>query len=271
MSGIRFNLRRLERELGRKLKSGELQVIALCPAGMSPSKWLAIGEAKRLEMIRGNAAGAVPPECGPEVPEAPARGPVRMFAAVEMVPGSTERVRRSGHAGRLTLSCVDVFDRMQRDAEVRAERAGRAVELPFTPGQVEMGRRYRDLVELHEAGGVKCSSLDDGKGGGGGFMDAYLAAGREIEAIRGRIGAGVTLSVQRTRKPVNGRAPRRQVTDRALVDMVCLGDATIAEVLKGHGWSQKGTHREILRQALAEALDRMQGYVDRPRKKAVDA
>lgn len=201
------------------------------------------------------ARAAAPEICGPEIIPAPARGPCVVAPQVSLVPNGKDGwvADNGGFAGRAAARAADVFDVMLAEAR-RADAA-----VPFTPGQVAMGRRYRDLVERHDAGGIKLSQMDGRPGGqGGDFMDAYLAEGREIEAIRRRVGAGSALVVRRIRP--SARGSRRSIPDRALVDMVCLGNRSLSEVLRVHGWAVKGETRNALREALGGALDRMIGY-----------
>lgn len=205
-------------------------------------------------------ADATPPmSVGPVVPVAPARGSFRVFTHLEFATGRGGGVARpAGHAGRQTLAATDVFDRMSERAR---QRAGDGPFVPpLTHGQVAAGRMYRDLVERHSAGGVKCSSLEaqTGGGGSGGFMDAHIHLGRQIDAMRGRIGAGAAMVLRRIRP--SQRGSRATITDRALVDAVCLRDMELGQVLRAHGWSTRACMREALRSALAGALDRMQGY-----------
>ncbi len=215
--------------------------------------------------------GFVPPECGPEIPAAPARGPFQVFRPIEIVPGSAGAARDAGYRAhgedrpRRAIRRADVFDRMIEDARRRHDRGGDddPFVAPFSPAQVAVARTYRDLVERHDAGGMKCASLETGRAGGGRggeFIDAFVAEGIWIERLRSRIGNGVALSVRRIRPSRRGIASRGVITDRVLVDRVCLGDRTLSDVLRLHGWAQKGEHREALRGALVASLDRMQGY-----------
>lgn len=225
-------------------------------------------EAARVEAVRGR--GMVPEACGPDIPAAPARGTVRLFRPIEVVPGSAGTARPAGYRGpgedrpRAGLRRADVFDVIEEHAR-RAHGAkgedARPFLPPFTPGQVAIARIYRDLVERHAAGGVKCSSLEGraADGGGGGFMDAFLAEGIAIGRLRSRIGGGVAMAVRRVRPSRRGPGAK-VITDRALVDDVCLGGLQLGEVLERFGWSKFGANREALRRALAAALDRMQGY-----------
>jgi hypothetical protein len=205
--------------------------------------------------LRGMLDRAAPPPVVPEAPVAPARGPTMVVREIGMVPGSQERVRVEG----VYLRDADVLSAANANAAKRCPEDQPFVA-PYTPGQVAIGRRYRDLVERHEAAGMKCASVEarSGGGGSGGFIDAFVAEGREIEAMRSRIGDGVSLAVRRIRPAARGG--RAVIRDRALVDAVCLQGMTLNEVLRAAGWPQNGKHREALRGSLCAALDRMQGY-----------
>ncbi len=193
-------------------------------------------EAARLEAMK--ARGAVPAECGPAIPVAPARGAVRVTVPMALYPKGIEsfEAKHAGHEGRAQLWVGDAFDVMAGKAKAKGKGA------PFTPGQVAIGRQYRALVERHAAAGVKCSSLEGarsgGSGQGGGFIDAVLQDRQAIGAMRRRIGTGEAKAVRRIRP--SERGSRSAITDRALVDAVCI---------------------EELRRALAAALDRMAGPV----------
>lgn len=218
-------------------------------------------EALRLEVIRIKAA--IPAECGEDIAPAPARGAFRVFTPVEMVPGSTLRQRPAGYLGRASLAKADVFDRMIEEAR-RAHRRRHGDRVPFfpplSPGQVAMGRAYRDLVERHDAGGMRCASLETGRGGGGSglFIDAFVTEGRRIEAIRRRIGGGLAMELRRVRP--SARGTRVAILDRVLVDQVCLMDRDIGQVLVAHRWAKSERVIGKARAALAAALDRMMGY-----------
>jgi hypothetical protein len=197
-------------------------------------------------------ARATPPaDVGP-VPVAPARGAMRVHDVEEVVNGLRKRL-----LGR-RLEQADVFDVMIAQARRRHGDAAGFVP-PFTPGQVYMARHYRGLTERHAAGGVRCASLEAGReGGGGDFMDAYLAVGRELDRLHGRIGPGQALVLRRVRP--SARGSRAGISDRRIVDMVCLCGMTLGQVLEAHGWAVKGQYRDGVRTALCGALDRMQGY-----------
>ena len=200
------------------------------------------------------AAAALPAGVGP-VPVAPARGPVKVVPVWAGQAGGTRRMEG------LRAEPCDVFDRMLADARARHDRLGgdAAHVPPFSPGQVSMARDYRAMSEKRAAGGVRCSSLDGGRGGGGAeFMDAYLEDGRRLAALHARIGTGQAMVLRRVRPSVRGS--RVSILDRRLVDLVCLGGLSLGQVLEAHGWANNGRHREEVRLALVAALDRMQGY-----------
>ncbi len=208
-------------------------------------------EAVRVAAVK---AQATPPaDVGP-VPVAPARGAQRIVTDYVALPGGMRRA-----VGR-RLEAADVFDRMTAQAQRRHGDSEAPFVAPFSHGQIAIARHYRALVERHDAGGVRCSQIESGRAGGSGgeFMDAYLAVGSEIARLRARIGAGAAQAVRRVRPSDRGSVVT--VSDRVLVDMVCLQDRTLDAVLVAHGWAVKGAHRQALRVALAAALDRMQGY-----------
>jgi len=207
-------------------------------------------EADRLEAIR---AAALPPEsCGPDMPAAPARGPVKAIQPLSMV--RTEDgydLRHTGFRGRDAARARDVFDEM-------ADQARRAGGFdPFTLRQKDTARAYATLVERHSARGLKGRSIETMSGGRGGrgsdgVMDRILAEGRAIDAMRAAVGDAFALEVRRARKP--GRTAIRLID---LVDAVCLEGRTISDVLGRFGWAAKGSTRADAQGALASALDAM--------------
>lgn len=217
---------------------------------------MAEAEAARLRAIK--AAGAIPEACGPAIAPAPARGGFVLVQNVELLPvgtGKVEAVHR-GYGGRCAIRRADAFDAMNAAADRRKQTR------PLTPGQIAIGRRYHDLVELLSADGTKLSQLQGsfGSGDSGSWMDKRLELSAEVEGMRKRIGAGVAMNVRRIRPSARGSASARAITDQALVDAVCLKGRGLADVLMFHGWSVKGTHRDALSAALSAALDRMIGY-----------
>jgi hypothetical protein len=213
-------------------------------------------EAERVRIDAVKAAGHVPPECGPEIPEAPARGAFRVFQPQLLFPEGAEGYssKSVGHRGRSAILRADAFDVMA------AKAARHRKPSPFTPGQVQMGRQYRDLVERHESAGIRCSSFDSlggGGGQGGGFIDAVLRDREEIDRLRRRIGTGSAMVVRRIRP--SKRGSRVSISDKRLLDMVCLEEKTLSDVLRAHGWSIKGDLIKSLSIALGETLLRMDG------------
>lgn len=221
----------------------------LRPASVPVDAWEgrgkgALSEAGRLQAMK--AAATPDRDVGP-VPVAPAAGAFRVTTPWTVTPGGVRQ--RDGFAGR---------DRVERVSALELIAAkGR-----LTPGQVAIGHRYAALVERHDAGGLRCASLEAGRGrsgDGGGATDARLAEAREIAALRRRIGDGLAMPVRRVRPSDRGPGAR-QITDRELVDAVCLGGLDLTGVLRVHGWSEDGKNRLALRRALCDALDRMSGY-----------
>lgn len=219
----------------------------------------ALPESARLVLIK--AQGAVPADCG-DAPVAPARGPVRVVNLMADYPAKDGRTvqKPGGFAGRRTMQRADVFDVM------RAQAARRGGAFPLTDAQVGMGRLYAVLVEKHEAGGQRCISaeafLTAGTTGGTaeGYTDARLDLAGRIARLRLRIGSGVALAVRRIRPSERaGGAVRAIITDRALVDLVCLQGMDLSRVLQAHGWAADDKTRKALAQALSGALDRMLG------------
>ena len=221
-------------------------------------------EAEQLRIATMKADATPPAECGWLIPSAPGRGGFVKFMPTALQDnGKGEMVNApAGYAGRHAIRAADVFDQMIAAAE-RAKRSW-----PLTPGQIAIGRRYRDLVEWRAAGGIKCSSIDGRVAGSGerDFMDAYLSAGRELDGMRRRIGVGIAMQVRRVRPSNRGGADAMPIHDRVLIEMVCIQQKHLSDVLKAHYWSTKGQHRIALRDALCAALDRMIGY--RPEKRS---
>ena len=210
-------------------------------------------------MAETRALGNVPEGCGPEIPDAPARGPVVRFMPKTMYPDGEKGfvAKEAGYQGRKALRHADVFDRMASGAA----KNGKAN--PFTPAQIAMGRFYRDLDEKHQSAGLRCSSLEamsgGSSGGGGEYMDAVLRDRERLAVLRSRIGDGSAMVVRRQRPSTRGS--RQGITDRRLVDMVCIEEKAMTEVLVAHGWAKKGTSVKVLVEALCAALERMAGPI----------
>lgn len=244
-------------------------------------------EAARIAAIKARAQP--PASVGPDIIAAPARGPMQVFVPREMVVTEAGNLvaRRSGYMGRDGARVADAFDLMTMNAlkaHPKAIAAARRVYEervkslpkgqpakpfvapdfvpPFTHGQVAAARDYAALTERCQASGVSCASLDAvGRSCGGGDREAAIL--RDFDRLRSlhrRIGGGLAKDVRRHRPSVTG-GRRSAIRVRVLVDMVCLGNMTLDQVLRRHGWTSKNeTVRADLRKALCAALDRMQGY-----------
>lgn len=210
---------------------------------------------RRLDQIM--AAAAIPEACGPDIRPAPARGGFVLVQNVELLPVGTDKVEavHRGYGGRSAIRRADAFDAMIAASLRRRE------PLPLTLDQIAVGRRYHDLVELLSRDGVKLSNLQASGGGGDGtsWIDQRLQLSGELEALQRRIGTGAALAVRRVRPSDRGLPAARWISDRALVDAVCLQGMGIRAVLLAHGWSDRGGHKKTLGEALSEALDRMMG------------
>lgn len=246
-----------------------LALADLAPVGCDPRAFALLPEVERLALIL--RAGRVPGRCGPAYPVAPARGLYEVVDFEELVPGTDTRTRATGHRerdeprARSTVRVGDAFTLMEEQARRSAARRGTAFVAPFTPGQVEAGRLYAGLVQRLASSGLSCVSVEAlaGRGGGkgGDVSEARLDDARRLSAMRRRIGPGVALSIRRLRPSARaGGAARRLIRTIELVDAVCCAGQSLSAVLAAHGWAVKGETRDAARQALAEALDRVNGY-----------
>ena len=226
-------------------------------------------EAARIAAAK--ARGAVPEDCGPEVPEAPARGAFKVVRPQQLYPVGNDgwAFKDAGYQGRSVMRYLDAFDVMT------AQSVKRQKPLPFTADQMAVGRYYRELLERQAHAGVRCSSVEalrgGGSGNGGDFMDALLRDRQKIEVLNRRIGSGYALEVRRLRP--TERNWRSMISDRTLVELVCVQDLTLSEILVLKGWVKpgkkaQGKHIKALRSALAAALNRMLGPL-KPHQKQV--
>ncbi|MDS9468616.1 hypothetical protein RGQ15_13685 [Paracoccus sp. MBLB3053] len=231
----------------------------------------AAGSARRAaeqDRLTGILRRATPVEgCGPAIPIAPARGAQVSVTPHVMMPDekapSGWKVERTGWRGFKAARGMDIFDDLERRAAAKKDRDGNPGKSPFTKGQVDVARRYRDLVERHDAGGMRCASLEarrgSGPSGGGEFIDAFIAEGEAIAVLRRRIGNGVAMAVRRVRPSARGVEGARIIMDRILVDAICLAEDSFEAVLVRHGWSKTGRNVGTLIEAMRLVLDRMQG------------
>lgn len=204
--------------------------------------------------------------CGPEIvlSHGMVRSGVVLVRNVELLPvGSDgyEAVHR-GYGGREAIRRADAFDAMIAAAARRKKPA------PLTPGQIAVGRRYHDLVELLTADGTKLSSLQGSTGGPDGrdWMDRRMVFSYELDRMRQRIGTGPALIMRRIRPSQRGRvlqdgerAPKI-FTRRDLVDAVCVKDMSIKRLLLRFSWTDSGRNCNAAIEALSETLDAMAGF-----------
>ncbi|UWQ59954.1 hypothetical protein K3722_07440 [Leisingera caerulea] len=223
-------------------------------------------EAARIGAVK--ARGDVPAECGPMVPEAPARGTFRVFDPYQLFPdGEGYAVKSAGYRGRKAMQISDAFDTMEAQAR----------KVLFTAEQKDIGRAYGALYEKLECAGVRCTSIEalsQQRGGGGGeYIDALLRDRERLDHWRRRIGGRVALEVRRVRP--SDRNKRGLISDQRLVYLVCVAGLTLSQVLSSCGWvapgqRAQGKHIKALRAALCDALDRMAGHFTK-RRVVVDA
>ena len=197
--------------------------------------------------------------CGPAIPVAPARDPQRSVTPHVMMPDPKDKsgwkVEETGWRGFKAAQAMDIFDTLALKA------AKRNVAPPFTKGQVNTARLYRDLVERHDAGGMKLASLEgrvaSRSGKGGDFMEAFLAEGEAIRRMQRAIGNGVAMQVRRVRPSARGGKSARNIRDRDLIDAICLHGKSFRQVLEAHGWTDSARNSSVLMSALAVVLDRL--------------
>lgn len=221
-------------------------------------------EADRVDAVK--ALGRVPAGCGPEIPCAPARGPVRVSDPVECVGGA---LRPAGYEGRSMLKCADVFDLMDQQARRvfarrKSQDADAVYEEPFNAGQVSVARHYAGLFEGLECGQIGGSAFSDRVSGGSGGLDAVdlrLAARQEFKGLEDKIGRGVALAMRKVRpsKRGDGRVCK-SITDIDAARLVCLHGKSLTEVLRKYDWTVSTLNLRALRAALRGSMDRMQDY-----------
>ena len=202
-------------------------------------------------------SGMPPPECGSAMPIAPARGKVKTFQPVQILPDGEDGYKQVelGFAGRSAMKEEDVFDRMNN--QVRRKKG----DLVFPTGLIEVARDYREITQRVLAGNVKCSKIEGSRGGGTDrdFMDRYMEDSEQLRRLHKAIGSGWAMQVRRQAAHQMDRGQRRSISDRELVDYVVLKDRDISSILSGFGWSVKGKSRKALKLALWLTLERMVG------------
>lgn len=206
-------------------------------------------------IARMKRAAALPPEAGEAIIPAPARGGFVLLPVDRLERAPDYVMTARGHQRARAVRSEDVFDRMA------AQAARRKQSHPLTPGQIGMARRYRALVEMLSADGysLSCVEAEGISGDGGSWMDRRLELSAEVAMLHDRIGLGAALRIVR-RRASDARGVRRTILDRRLIDLVCLQDYALDDVLRRHGWQVDGRGRNALMQALCASLDRMVGY-----------
>jgi hypothetical protein len=267
-------------------------VIYVSPHGVSRLTWpwgragLVRQEAERARCVEVIARATPPGRVSPAIPVAPARGPAVAEVPREAVmTAGGPRDRRAAPVGFDRVRVGDAFDLMEDQARrgwprvVEAARQAHAEDVaartaqglrsrgfvapafvpPFSAGQVAAARDYAALVERVNGSGVKCASLEGRVGGGGGGAGVSEAVARDmarLAVLRRRIGDGLAKDCLRPSK--GGMRSAIRVID--LVERVCVGGATLSDVLAAHGWGRNAGVQRVLQEALRGALDRMQGY-----------
>lgn len=133
---------------------------------------------------------------------------------------------RAGHMGRTAMRTADVFDRAPLNT--------------LDPALIAVARRYATLHAYANGSGYRSclASLLPGGGSSDSPGDTRARVMDEYWRMCAAIGSGVALEVQRT-----GSAKRGMITDRYLIDAICLADMPLGQVLKAHGWNNKTEYR----------------------------
>lgn len=180
---------------------------------------------------------AVPDASGARSPVGPARLPVETVELVEARGDeSRERVTPLG----------------MRTARVRLPRVLRALR-DHDPRR-RAALRYQHLVEVANA--APCGALVSVRVDGGGRISDggaswKLGISEELRAFHFAIGGAVALA------PASRRGSRRLITERAMLDMVCLSNQELRSVLRAHGWAARSVLVKHLAEIVLAALDRM--------------
>lgn len=216
-------------------------------ARMAVADWMAAEDAA-VERLK---AAATPPEtASPNIIAAPARGPALVQPQFETVQTpSGPRTRRATQDGFHPVRAADAFDVMA----LQHKRAGGKGAL-FTVAQVEAGRAYAALSERVASEGLRCSSPEARTGGTGQHVDwieGVIARSARLARMQAAIGDGVAV------EPEGESDKRTAIRVRTLVDAVCIKGQTLGQVLRAHGWAPWGGMRQVMAQALGDALDRM--------------
>lgn len=224
--------------------------------GLRPNQVTRDHRDQLLRQLQDNVA-QVPIACDrDQIPRAPARGAVLMFQPRETVITEAGNVRTRDLGQFAALMVQDAFHKAELQAARRKQPA------PYTPGQIGIGRVYRDLFDRCETSGLKLSQLGQSSGGGDGtgISEAVLDDLQYLRRLDRCIGTGTALAVRRVRPSKRGGTaarPARNITDKRLVHMFCVEGETLSTILVAHHWSDRGESKKALHRALCAALDRM--------------
>jgi len=196
---------------------------------------------------------AVPPaDASAMIIPAPARGPQVVQPQFETVEtDSGPRQRRATVDGYHPVQRADAFDIMA----LQYRNAGGKGAL-FTVAQVLAGREYGALHERVAAEGVRCASLEGmpgGDGSGRDWIEGVIARSDRLARMRAAIGDDMAM-VQ-----LNARGKRRSIPVRSVVDAVCIKSQSLGQVLRDHGWYDRGDRLEVMQRILKAALNRLYG------------
>lgn len=192
-----------------------------------------------------------------QITSAPARGPVLLFQPRKTVITDAGNVRTRDAGQFVGMMVQDAFHKAELHATRRKQPA------PYTPGQVNIGRIYRDLFERCATSGLQLSQLGNSGGGGGdgtGISEAVLDDMDYLRNLQRAIGNGIAIAVRRVRpskRGGTGTRPARNISDKRLVHMFCVEGETLSATLVAHGWSDYRENKNALHRALCAALDRM--------------
>jgi len=210
-----------------------------------------ISEGRRVQALLDRS---VPPVDMEAAPAAPARGPMALEPDYVVDAGGMRRLAglHFREISTLEIICLRALERH------KARQINEAFVSPFTWHQIAIAGDYRELFRWREGAGIKCSSLEGGRSGGGGsglFIESFMDQGRALQELRDRIGNGVAIEAGQEGR----RAGRRDIRDRELIDGVVLFDRALPAVLRGFGWSEGGRVKARAQEALRRILDRMLG------------
>lgn len=121
---------------------------------------------------------------------------------------------------------------------------------------IAVGRRYAALHEYAHGSGVRgcLSSLLPSKGRAvcESEVDTRARLLDDYRRLCAAVGSGEALSVQRA-----GSGRRGVISDKSLIDAVCLGNMPLGQVLKAHGWGTESLYRAKLLAACERILQAM--------------